>query len=692
MRKAALVTGAVFVIGLLLLVTSLQFFFWLESPLSFVDFISSDNIFLDILNTPSIILFFLTPLAISILIKSDFKKFSKIKFQKIVSYSVLFLLASTILVTPFTISNSYWQPVFASSDNTTNSTDNILPSNSTQLDDQNTVEQTTSSSDNTTNSTDNILPSNSTQLDDQNTVEQTTSSSDNTTNSTDNILPSNSTQLDDQNTVEQTTSSSDNTTNSTDNILPSNPTQLDDQNTVEQTTSSSDNTTNSTDNILPSNSTQLDDQNTVEQTTSSSDNTTNSTDNILPSNSTQLDDQNTVEQTTSSSDNTTNSTDNILPSNPTQLDDQNTVEQTTSSSDNTTNSTDNILPSNPTQLDDQNTVEQTTSFCELVTNSTVYACSEKLLISDEISIIFNTNNTRHLEKLSISDEIFVILNSTNSTSETIDVPDEDLLMTPNATASLQFLDDDSLNVEFSGNATISETIQNTTSLILDGENDYVQMSVNSTDHVTHMTLSTWVKPDYSDGSPEFTILSKEKSFELSINNNISPEKIVKFSVYDGIKWNTVESYQTIPEDWTHVTVSYANDQIKIYVNGKLDNSKNIHGLSYIVINDYIDLSTHDAITSESNVIIGAYVETKHGSPTISKQFSGEIIDIQFFKEILDENQVSALYVSSIDEIVYEATDDEVLLEHEPIEIGKPVIWNQEIRLLNETNSVSVEIT
>lgn len=155
-------------------------------------------------------------------------------------------------------------------------------------------------------------------------------------------------------------------------------------------------------------------------------------------------------------------------------------------------------------------------------------------------------------------------------------------------------------------------------MVLDGENDYAQMSVNSTDHVTQMTLSTWVKPDYSKGSPEFTILSKEKSFELSINNNISPEKIVKFSVFDGIKWNTVESYQTIPEDWTHVTVSYDNDQIKIYVNGELDNSKNIYGLSYIVINDYIDLSTIDAITSESDVIIGAYVETKHGSSTLSK--------------------------------------------------------------------------
>jgi len=349
------------------------------------------------------------------------------------------------------------------------------------------------------------------------------------------------------------------------------------------------------------------------------------------------------------------------------------------SSDNLTNSTEDLLPSDPTQTDDESTVESTTSSCDNPTNSTEYNCIEKLTITDDVQISINNKQitsivfsiiSNSIEKLTITDNIQVIINST--TTDIVTIYEESQLI-PDEIESWNLLDENNSNIEFSGNITISETIQNTTSLVLDGENDYAQMSVNSTDHVTQMTLSTWVKPDYSKGSPEFTIFSKEKSFELSINNNISPEKIVKFSVFDGIKWNTVESYQTIPEDWTHVTVSYDNDQIKIYVNGELDNSKNIHGLSYIVINDYIDLSTIDALTSESDVIIGAYVETKHSSSTISKQFSGEIIDIQFFKEVLDEIQVSALYVSSIDEIVYEVTNDEVLLEHEPIEIGKPVI-------------------
>jgi YVTN family beta-propeller protein len=266
-----------------------------------------------------------------------------------------------------------------------------------------------------------------------------------------------------------------------------------------------------------------------------------------------------------------------------------------------------------------------------------------------------------------------------------------LLVVPTTTTSLQFQDDDLLDIEFIGNATISESIQNNTSLTLDGDHDYGKISVNSTNNITQMTLSTWVKPDYSNGSPEFTILSKENSFSLSINNNISPEKIVKFSIFDGIKWTTVESYQTISEDWTHITASYNDETIKIYVDGKLENFKNISGLSYIVIDNYLDLSTVDTIVSESDVIIGAYVETGNTGTKISKQFSGEIIDVHFFNDILDETQVNELYVSSINEIIYKTTNDEVILEHEPIEIGKTVIWNQEIRLLNETDSISIEL-
>ena len=56
-----------------------------------------------------------------------------------------------------------------------------------------------------------------------------------------------------------------------------------------------------------------------------------------------------------------------------------------------------------------------------------------------------------------------------------------------------------------------------------------------TDDIDGLTVTAWVKPDYSSGSPEFTVISKDKSFALTINNNIQSENTAKFSVFDGIK-------------------------------------------------------------------------------------------------------------------------------------------------------------
>ena len=59
-----------------------------------------------------------------------------------------------------------------------------------------------------------------------------------------------------------------------------------------------------------------------------------------------------------------------------------------------------------------------------------------------------------------------------------------------------------------------------------------------------LTISAWVKPDYSNGSPEFTVVSKDNAFVLSINKLVSPEKVTKFSIFDGMKWHSVESIIT----------------------------------------------------------------------------------------------------------------------------------------------------
>src|SRR5437879_5053825 len=41
---------------------------------------------------------------------------------------------------------------------------------------------------------------------------------------------------------------------------------------------------------------------------------------------------------------------------------------------------------------------------------------------------------------------------------------------------------------------------------------YLQENVNDTNKLTALSISVWVKPDYSQGSPEFTVISKYNSF------------------------------------------------------------------------------------------------------------------------------------------------------------------------------------
>src|SRR3970040_1347014 len=50
--------------------------------------------------------------------------------------------------------------------------------------------------------------------------------------------------------------------------------------------------------------------------------------------------------------------------------------------------------------------------------------------------------------------------------------------------------------------------------------------------LNQLTVSTWIKPNFTGGSPEFTVLSRENSFILSLHKIILPEHVAKFAVYE----------------------------------------------------------------------------------------------------------------------------------------------------------------
>src|SRR3990170_5372503 len=175
---------------------------------------------------------------------------------------------------------------------------------------------------------------------------------------------------------------------------------------------------------------------------------------------------------------------------------------------------------------------------------------------------------------------------------------------PNATESWQF-ENETNNADLIGDATIDYTEGiNGTSLLLDGNYDYAQANgTNATTYITDMSIAAWVKPNYTNGSPEFTVVSKGKSFVLSINNIIEPERIAKFSVFDGIKWTTVESTVTISDSsWTHLTARFNKTAIQIYVNGTLEGTVTHGGVQYVTERGQIELKTLQEITSYYDII------------------------------------------------------------------------------------------
>ncbi|MCH7560900.1 MAG: hypothetical protein IIC67_05965, partial [Thaumarchaeota archaeon] len=77
------------------------------------------------------------------------------------------------------------------------------------------------------------------------------------------------------------------------------------------------------------------------------------------------------------------------------------------------------------------------------------------------------------------------------------------IIIPEATVSFQF---DNSEPETSTETTESEP--ESTTLVLDGQGDFLQIAnVTTINDLDGLTVTVWVKPDYSSGSPEFTVLS-----------------------------------------------------------------------------------------------------------------------------------------------------------------------------------------
>ncbi len=204
---------------------------------------------------------------------------------------------------------------------------------------------------------------------------------------------------------------------------------------------------------------------------------------------------------------------------------------------------------------------------------------------------------------------------------------------------------------------------------MDGDG-YVSNDGNSTSDLSSISVTAWVNPDYSGGSAEFTVISKEKSFALTINNNIEPQHIAKFAVFDGIKWHSVETATEIGNDWSHIAATFNGTLLSIYTNGTLSNvNESIETIS-VTLDGQLEPKTIETVSSTSDVVVGASLENQRSVDDVTKQFYGEIKEVNIFDLYLSAQQVAEIYLQTLPmiESLYNNTTIEIIEEEKEIEI------------------------
>lgn len=179
---------------------------------------------------------------------------------------------------------------------------------------------------------------------------------------------------------------------------------------------------------------------------------------------------------------------------------------------------------------------------------------------------------------------------------------------------------------------------------LDGQN-FHEISGSMLNEANEFTASAWIKPNYARGSTSFTILDKPGVFKITLNNYVEPRHVVQFSVFDGIKWNTVESFSTINEEWTHVAGVLNDSILSLYVDGELEARYNMGGIVALNEKGMIEKMPVELKTSSEGINIGAQEIIKLDEQSTKNYFSGLIDYVLVQDEALSNVEINEIITS-----------------------------------------------
>jgi hypothetical protein len=116
--------------------------------------------------------------------------------------------------------------------------------------------------------------------------------------------------------------------------------------------------------------------------------------------------------------------------------------------------------------------------------------------------------------------------------------------------------------------------------LLDSENFLTITDTTLSQNSDEFTIVGWIRPDFSEGSQESTIVSKQNSFKMFFTNPsfqqqeghtvIIPNHTMNLSLYDGVKWFTIYGDTEVTEDWYYVAAVVDGSKATLYLDGEVE--------------------------------------------------------------------------------------------------------------------------
>ena len=169
---------------------------------------------------------------------------------------------------------------------------------------------------------------------------------------------------------------------------------------------------------------------------------------------------------------------------------------------------------------------------------------------------------------------------------------------------------------------------NDTNTFLDGTDEVRVQKESLNVENDKITISGWIKPDFSGNTMQLAVTSKSDSFELFVTGHKDPKHHAGFSVYNGEKWNTVFGDSVVSESWHHITGVVNMSDFFVFLDGQLDGTGTLDTVPSLDERGRLVQQNSTINTSEGDIIVGSLeTRTSSASSTFVNHYSGTIFDL-----------------------------------------------------------------